>query len=41
MVEVMFTTSPNQSEFGVDLLAMSDQAAEVWIRERFGRWFLN
>ncbi len=41
MAEVMFASSPDDDEFGVDLLAMPDPAAEVWIRERFGRWFLN
>jgi hypothetical protein len=41
MASVMFASSPNDGEFGTDLLAMSDRAAEVWIRERFERWFLN
>jgi hypothetical protein len=41
MARVMFASSPNDGEFGMDLLAMSDRAAEVWIRARFELWFLN
>ncbi len=41
MAEVMFASGPNDDEFGTDLMAMSDQAAEVWVRERFARWFLK
>jgi hypothetical protein len=41
MAQTMFYPSQNQDEFGVDLLTLSDQAAEAWIRERFKRWFLS
>jgi hypothetical protein len=39
MAEVMIAPSRTDQEFGVDLLAMPDQAAEAWVRTSFARWF--
>ena len=41
MAQTMFYPTQNQDEFGVDLLTLTDLAAEAWIRERFERWFLG
>jgi hypothetical protein len=39
MAQVMFSRGKQEFEFGEDLLVLSDQKAEAWIRERFARWF--